>query len=209
MAHNHYIGIDCLIDAAFRCQTCNRINWSVVQPTFNRFTFLKDQRNLKFLSTKGRSGISAENTLTGLETRFEEAINAASPDLYFVVTEQMAGWISSISKIGNWDIETGSPITPQGNKTGPQLFYEPLNCRLAGYPERLNCTGAAIDLEQGLFNGVPALSGWAHSHDGEVVRRPERLKQTSPWLIDEGFDAYMERRRAILIEKGLLTIPPQ
>ena len=45
--------------------------------------------------------------------------------------------------------------------------------------------------------------------DGEVVLRPEQLTQTSPWLIDEGFYGYMEKRRAILMEKGLLTIPPQ
>ncbi|HCV88232.1 MAG TPA: hypothetical protein DGU02_03500, partial [Alphaproteobacteria bacterium] len=105
------------------------------------------------------------------QTQFDDALDDPSPDLYLVVSGQMAGWISSISKIGNWDIETGTPITPRGNNTGPQIFYEPLNCRLAGYPQRLNCAGATFDLEQGLINGVPALSGWAHSQDGAVVRR--------------------------------------
>ena len=28
------------------------------------------------------------------------------PDIYLVLTNQMAGWIGSISKLGNWDIET-------------------------------------------------------------------------------------------------------
>ena len=42
--------------------------------------------------------------------------------------------------------------------------------------------------------------------DGEVVLRPERLKQTSPWLIGEGFDEYMQKRRALLVKKGLLAI---
>ncbi len=45
--------------------------------------------------------------------------------------------------------------------------------------------------------------------DGKVVLRPEQLTQTSPWLIGEGFDGYMEKRRAALLEKGLPTIPPQ
>lgn len=53
------------------------------------------------------------------------------------------------------------------------------------------------------------VSGRLSYKDGEVVLRPERLKQASPWLIDEGFDAYMEKRRAVLIEKGLLTIAPE
>ena len=125
---------------------------------------------LKFLSTKGHEGIASKSNLRDLQKQFAAA-NAPSPDLYLIVTGQMAGWISSVSQIGNWDIETGTPITPRGNNTGPQVFYEPLNCRLAGYPKRLNCAGAAFDLEQGLINGVPALSGWAHSQDGEVVRR--------------------------------------
>ena len=125
---------------------------------------------LKFLANEGSKGIRSFNNLQALQAAFSDAINTPSPDILVVVTGQMAGWISSVSQIGNWDIETGTPITPRGNNTGPQVFYEPLNCRLAGYPKRLNCAGAAFDLEQGLINGVPALSGWAHSQDGEVVR---------------------------------------
>ena len=125
---------------------------------------------LKFLATKGHKGIAEQPDLASLLSRFNIAIDAPSPDLYVVVTGQMAGWISSISQIGNWDVETGTPITPRGNKTGSQVFYQPLKCRFAGYPKQLNCASAAFNLEHGLINGVPALSGWAHSKDGEVVR---------------------------------------
>lgn len=127
--------------------------------------------NLKFLGTKGYKGIAEQTTVTGLKTQFSQAIKTTSPDLYLVVTGQMAGWMSSISQIANWNIETGKPITPRGNNTGPQVFYEPLNCHLAGYPKRLNCAGVAFDLEKGLINGVTALSAWAHSQDGSLVRR--------------------------------------
>ena len=126
---------------------------------------------LKFLSTKGHQGINAEASVTGLQKQFDLAASGPSPDLYLVVTAQMAGWIGSISQIGNWDIETGAPITPRENNTGPQVFYEAMNCRLAGYPKRLDCVGAAFDLELGLINGVSALSGWAHSKDGQIIRR--------------------------------------
>ena len=118
-------------------------------------------------------GIAGQTTIAGLKTQFSQAINAPSPDLYLVVTGQMAGWMGSISKIGNWNIETGKPVTPRGNNNGPQVVYKPLNCRLAGFPQSLNCAGAAFNLEKGLINDVSALSGWAHSRDGLLVRRQD------------------------------------
>ncbi len=48
--------------------------------------------------------------------------------------------------------------------------YEPLNCRLGGYPKTLACAGTAFDLERGLINGAPLLAGWAHSQNGTTVR---------------------------------------
>ena len=127
--------------------------------------------NLKFLSTKGHKGIAEQTTVAGLKAQFSEALNAPSPDLYFVVTGQMAGWMGSISTIGNWDIETGKPVTPRGNPNGPILDYQRLNCRLAGYPQSLTCGSATFDLERGLVNGAPVLAGWAHAQDGTLVRR--------------------------------------
>ena len=126
--------------------------------------------NLKFLATRGHAGIAAETSLAGLHQEFSKAVNAPSPDLYLVVTSQMAGWMGSISQIGNWDIERGEPVILRRNRNGPLVSYERLNCRLAGYPDTLTCSGAAIDLERGLVNGAPVLAGWAHSQDGAVVR---------------------------------------
>ena len=126
--------------------------------------------NLKFLSTKGHEGIAAESSLAGLQEKFGEAVSAPSPDLYLVVTSQMAGWMGSISQIGNWDIEKGEPVALRGNPNGPMVNYEPLNCRLGGYPQTLSCAGTALDLERGLINGAPLLAGWAHSQDGTTIR---------------------------------------
>ena len=126
--------------------------------------------NLKFLATRGHAGIATEPSLASLHQEFSKAVDAPSPDLYLVVTSQMAGWMGSISQIGNWDIERGEPVILRGNQNGPIVSYELLNCRLAGYPETLNCLGAAFDLEHGLVNGAPVLAGWAHSRDGKVVR---------------------------------------
>ena len=127
--------------------------------------------NLKFLATRGHAGIAAESNVADLDHEFSKAINAPSPNLYIVVTSQMAGWMGSISQIGNWDIETGKPVDLRGNSKGPLVNYERMNCRLGGYPQTLACAGAAFDLERGLVNGAPVLAGWAHSQDGATVRR--------------------------------------
>ena len=65
--------------------------------------------------------------------------------------------MGSISQIGNWDIERGEPIDLGGNPDGPLVNYERLNCRLAGYPDKLTCSGTALDLERGLINGAQSL----------------------------------------------------
>ena len=125
---------------------------------------------LKFLSTQGHKGIAASDSLENLETAFREANAAPSPDLYLVVTNQMTGWMGSISKIGNWDIETGRPIQLRGNPDGPQVHYKPINCRFNGYPSHLNCNGVRIDLERGLIGDNPLLVGWVHTQDGQLMR---------------------------------------
>ena len=126
---------------------------------------------LKFLSTEGHKGIAASNSLENLETAFREANAAPSPDLYLVVTNQMTGWMGSISKIGNWDIEKGEPIRLRDNPDGSEVYYNSINCRFGGYPRYLNCGGLRIDLERGLIGDKPLLVGWTHTRDGQVLRR--------------------------------------
>lgn len=51
------------------------------------------------------------------------------------------------------------------------------------------------------------VAGRLSYRDGDVVLVPTSLKRTSPWALDDAFDAYMSKRRATLIEKGLLEMP--
>ena len=125
---------------------------------------------LKFLSTKGHKGIDTETSLAGLTDAFTDAKTSNSPDFYFVVTGQMTGWMGSISKIGNWDIEQGRPIQLRGNPDGPEVHYKPINCRFGGYPRYLNCGGVKFDLERGLIGSHTSLVGWTHTQDGKVLR---------------------------------------
>ena len=70
---------------------------------------------MKFLASQGSGGIRSFDNLEALEAAFSDAFAKPSPDILVVVTNQMAGWMGSISKIGNWDIEAGKPVTPRGN----------------------------------------------------------------------------------------------
>ena len=58
---------------------------------------------LKFLSTKGHEGIASKSNLRDLQSAFAAANDSPSPDLYLIVTAQMARWMSSISQL-----ETGT-----------------------------------------------------------------------------------------------------
>ena len=126
---------------------------------------------IKFLANEGSQGIRSFDNVGTLYDAFSDALNAPSPDILVVVTNQIAAWMGSISQIGNWNINTGEPIVLQGNPNGPIATYEQLNCRLRGYPNKLSCVSGSFDLERGLANGEPVLAGWAHSKDGATVRR--------------------------------------
>ena len=126
---------------------------------------------LKFLSMEGSRGVNSQPDASALVQSFSKAIDNPSPDILLVVTNQMAGWMGSISKIGNWDIENGEPVQLRGNPDGPEVHYKPINCRFNGYPSHLNCNGLRIDLEHGLINGQPLLVGWSHTQDGTTLRR--------------------------------------
>ena len=127
--------------------------------------------NLKYLSTEGHLGIAQETSLASLNQKFNQAVNTPSPDLYLVLTSQMTGWMSSISKIANWDIELGKPVTLEGNPKDNSVSYNRLKCRLDGYPTKLKCFTRTFDLERGLVNDVAALSAWAHSQNGKLLRK--------------------------------------
>ena len=154
---------------------------------------------LKFLTVEGRQGIIGQNTAKNLRLTFTDSADLSSPPIYLVLTNQMAGWIGSISKIANWDIEAGKPINLPGLEPGEPLQYYPINCRLNGFPQTLACQGVTFDLERGLMNGQPGLVGWTHSQDGEIVRQKSfdnggyfavQLVQTGPQLI-----AYLVHRQ--------------
>ena len=78
----------------------------------------------------------------------------------------MAGWIGSISKLGNWDIETGQPVIPPDNNGISHVDYIGLGCNYRSFPSSVVCGNATFDFDKGLMNDAPAITGWTRARDG-------------------------------------------
>ena len=124
---------------------------------------------LQFLATEGNAGIKRYNTKSALHDAFITAPKETIPDIYLVLTNQMAGWIGSISKLGNWDIETGQPEMPKNNNGNAYVDYIGLGCTYRGFPTRVACGNISFDFERGLMNNAPAIVGWTRARDGFAV----------------------------------------
>lgn len=127
---------------------------------------------LRYLASSGLKGIESHNDREQLKKAMAESRNDNNiPQIYLVLTDQMTRWMPSISKLGNWDIELGTPNTLPGFAPSEQLQYYEMNCRMNGFPHTLECQGHTFDLNEGLVNGEAKLIGWTHSKDGKIVRK--------------------------------------
>jgi len=91
-----------------------------------------------------------------------------SPTVYFVLTGQMTGWMSSISKIGKWNIDSGTPLRIEGQKLGQPLLYNFVSCADTLNPGIINCNKTPIDLNKGIIEGKPVLNSVAEVRGGRV-----------------------------------------
>ena len=86
-----------------------------------------------------------------------------------MLTDQMTGWMPSISKIGRWDIDLGVPIPAKGHKPGQQLTYNFVNCVDTKTPGILKCNNSIINLNDGKIDGNPVLNLVVEAHGGRLV----------------------------------------
>ena len=124
---------------------------------------------LQFLTSKGHDGVRQHTSRASLFADFDQPAAGPVPDIYLVLTNQMAGWIGSISKLGNWDIETGQPEIPKNNNGKAYVDYIGLGCNYRGFPARVACGNISFDFERGLMNDAPAIVGWTRARDGFAV----------------------------------------
>ena len=74
----------------------------------------------------------------------------------------MAQWTPSISALGLWDSEAGTPL-PIHRGTN-QLEYREIAC--TGNGSLINCSGRQINLQDGTVDGRAVLSGVVETDDG-------------------------------------------
>ena len=128
---------------------------------------------LQFLTSQGKDGVQQHISKAALFAAFDRPAAGPVPDIYLVLTSQMEGWIGSISKLGNWDIETGQPVIPPANNGMSHVDYIGLGCNYRGFPARVACGNVSFDFDRGLMNDAPNIVGWTRARDGfaEDVRR--------------------------------------
>ena len=91
-----------------------------------------------------------------------------APSVYLMLTDQMTNWMTSISKIGRWDIDLGSPILAKGHKTGQNLVYNFLNCADSKMPGLIRCNDSSVDLREGKIDGNSILDLVVEAHGGLI-----------------------------------------
>ena len=105
------------------------------------------------------------------------------PSLYLVLTKDMANWIPSISKIGNWDIINGKPKVLTGVPSNYQLTYENLSCEAGNQKNIFICNGIVIDTATGQFGSQAILDGMVVSRDGRQLSGQKFNNSTSALML--------------------------
>ena len=131
---------------------------------------------LKNLVSGGLSGIQENSESFDKANAYITGNNYDNePPVFLVLTEQMGGWMGSISKLGMWDTKLGKPINAQGSRFGPTLFYTQLNCQQGKRPDAPICNGSVVDLAEGTVDSQPVLRDVSQTNDGFTsARKPLR-----------------------------------
>ena len=120
-------------------------------------------RILKYISNDGTAGIiqnSASNA--SLAKAFLQGPTKDRSDVYLVLTSKMTHWMPSITSLGLWNSETGTPLPIHLGAN--QLEYIDLAC--TGDGTLISCSGKHINLQDGTVDGRAVLSGAIQTDDG-------------------------------------------
>ena len=124
---------------------------------------------LRFLARGGLFSLAAEvENRTALTQIMIDNRDKPAPTVYLMLTDQMTGWIPSISKIGRWDIDLGTPILAKGHRAGKNLAYNFLNCADSKVPGLIRCNDTDFDLREGKIDGNSVLDLVVEAHGGQL-----------------------------------------
>ena len=125
-------------------------------------------RIIKFIANGGTPALTRNGTSKAtLDAAFIQGVADEHTDVYLVLTNRMTHWMSSISKLGFWDIDSGQPIPVYRGKN--ELFYQDLAC--VGTGRIIRCNDWEVNLDAGTVDNRSVLSAALQTHDGREGAR--------------------------------------
>ena len=110
-------------------------------------------------------------------------VSAAEGSIYLVLTDDMANWISSISKIGNWDIFNAKKKIFSNVPAEYELSYEKLSCEPGDKTHTFICNGVILNTQTGQFGNNGVLDGMVVSRDGRQLDGQKYKNSTSAFML--------------------------
>jgi dolichyl-diphosphooligosaccharide--protein glycosyltransferase len=142
---------------------------------------------LKTLGNKGFRGV-IKHRLGEVQQSSESAT-----ETYLVLTEDMTRWMSSISKIGAFDIKAGKPYQFDGVKPNYQLGYSDLKCKPTDSPQEFLCDGDKLNIVTGQLGDKAILDGMAVSKEGRQTGGQKFNNANTPFVLHSEVGASINR----------------
>jgi len=138
-----------------------------------------------------------------IQNRFGEGQQSfeSTNDIYLVLTEDMTRWMSSISKIGAFDIKSGQPYQFGGVKPNYLLGYQDLKCEPTDSVQEFLCGGDRLDLVSGSFGKRAILYGAVVSKNGRKTSGRQFSNANTPFILHSEIGA--KATRNVIIHKDL------
>lgn len=138
-----------------------------------------------------------------IKNRFGEAqkLSEGATEIYLVLTEDMTRWMSSISKIGAFDIQAGQPYQFDGVKPDYQLGYQELTCKPTDSMQEFICNKDRLNLVSGAFGKKAILYGAVVSKNGQKTSGRQFPNANVPLILHA--ETGMKAERNVLIHKDL------
>jgi dolichyl-diphosphooligosaccharide--protein glycosyltransferase len=114
-------------------------------------------------------------------------------ETYLVLTEDMTRWMSSISKIGAFDIKAGKPYQFDGVKPDYQLGYSVLKCKPTDSPQEFLCDGDELNIVTGQLGDKAILDGMAVSKKGRQTGGQKFNNANTPFVLHSEVGASINR----------------
>ena len=139
-------------------------------------------KNLLVLSSLGEKPL-IESARNGAEIEdYQTNTERQQPEVYLVLTNDIANWIPSISKIGRWNIHEGNLDAVEGVDKNYELSYQRIRCRPTSKRGQSLCDEVLLNVQSGKFGEKIVLDGFVVVENGVQASGKAYEKSNSPFL---------------------------